>query len=75
MEFRLLTRVAPFRVQQALGDMEQQRGGTHVAEVFQGYIHALADDAGVSRDGRADEVGAEFKNRIGIEAGGEAFLG
>ena len=38
-------------------------------------VHAFADDAGVARDGRADEVGAEFQDRVVVEVGGEAFLG
>ncbi len=58
MELRLLAGVAPFRVEQALGDVEEQRGRPHVAQVLQVQVHALADDAGVARDGRADEVGA-----------------
>src|SRR4030095_753940 len=66
MELRLLTRVAPLRVQQTLGNVEQQRGWTHVTQMLERQIHALADDAGVSRDGRAAEVGAQFKNRIGV---------
>ncbi len=67
MELGLLAGVAPFRVEQALGDVEEQRGGAHVAQMLQVHVHAFADDAGVSRDGRADEIRAEFEDGIVVE--------
>ena len=75
MELRLLAGVTPFRVEQALGDVEEQRGRPHVAQVLQVHVHAFADDAGIAGDGGADEVGAELEDGIFVEVGCEAFLG
>ena len=75
VELRLLAGVAPFRVEQALGDVEDQRGRPHVAEMLQAQIDAFADDAGIARDGGADEVGRQFQDRIVVEFGRQPFLG
>ena len=44
MQLRLLAGVPPFGVKQTLGDVENQRGRSNIAEVLQPEIHALADD-------------------------------
>ncbi len=75
VELRLLAGIAPFRVEQALGDVEEERGRPHVAQVLQAQVHAFADDAGVARDGRADKVGAEYQDGVVVEVGGQPFLG
>ena len=75
VELRLLAGVAPLRVEQPLGDVEDERGRPHVAQVLEVHVHAFADDAGVARDRRADEVGAEFQDRVVVEVGGQPFLG
>ncbi len=74
VELRLLAGVAPLRVEQPLGDVEDERGGPHVAQMLEAHVHALADDAGVARDGRPDEVGAEFEDRVVVEVGGQPLL-
>ena len=43
--------------------------------MLQVQIHAFADDARIPCDGRANQIGAEFENRIGGEGGREALLG
>ena len=48
--------------------------GPHVAQVFEVHVHAFADDAGVPRDGRADEVGRELQDRVVVEVGGQPLL-
>ena len=50
METRRFAGVAPFGVEQALGDVEEKRRGAQVSEVFQIHVHALPDDASVARD-------------------------
>ena len=75
VELRLLAGVAPFRVEQRWVTWKTQRRGPHVAQVLEVQVHAFADDAGVARDRRADEVGAEFQDRIVVEVGGQPFLG
>ena len=74
VEFRFLAGVAPFRVEQALGDVEDERGGPHVAQMLEVQVHAFADDARIARDRRADEVGAEFQDGVVVEVGGQPFL-
>ena len=75
MELRLFAWIAPFRVEQPLGDVEDERGGPHIAQMLEAHIHAFADDAGVARDRRADEVGAEHQDGVVVEIGGQPFLG
>ncbi len=67
MELGFLAGIAPFSVEQSLGEVEHQRGGAHVAQVLQIHVHAFTDDAGVSGYGRADQIGSEFKNGIVVE--------
>ena len=45
VELRLLAGIAPLRVEQALGEVEDQRGRPHVAQVLEVQVHAFADDA------------------------------
>src|SRR5207248_1252805 len=71
----LLTGIAKLRVEQSLGNVEQQRGRPHVPQVLQTKIDALADDAGISRDRRADDVGGEYQYRIIVEIRVETFFG
>ena len=75
VELGIFARVAPLGVDQALGQVEQQRGGPHVVQVFQTEFDALADDAFVLRDGGADQIGRQLQDGIVIELGGEALLG
>ena len=51
-----------------------QRGRPHVAQMLEAHVHALADDAGVAGDRRADEIGAEFQDGVVVEVGGQPFL-
>ena len=48
--------------------------GPHVAQVLEAQVDAFADDAGVARDRRADEVGREFQDGVVVEVGGQPFL-
>ena len=45
VQLGLLAGVAPLGVEQALGEVEQQRRAAHVAQVLQVQVDALADDA------------------------------
>ncbi len=45
MKLGRFTRIAPFRIKQALRHVEEKRRGPHVAEVFQAEINPFADDA------------------------------
>ena len=74
VELRLLAGVAPLRVEQPLGDVEDERGRPHVAQMLEAHVHAFADDAGVARDGRPDEVGAEYQDGVVVEVGGQPFF-
>ena len=67
VELRLFAGVAPLRVEQALGEVEQQRGGPHVAQVLEGQVDAFADDPCVPRDRRADEIGRQLQDRVVVE--------
>src|SRR5271163_2284891 len=69
VELRFLTGIAPFRIEQALGEVENERRGPHVAQMLQVHVHALADDPEIASDRRADEVGAEFKDGVVVEDG------
>ena len=75
MELGFLAGVAPFRVKQVLGDVEQECGGPHVAEMLKIHVHALAYDAGIVGDRRSDDVWGEFEDGILVELGCEALLG
>ena len=75
VELRLLAGVAPLGVEQVLGEREEERGLPHVPKVPERHVHGLADDAGVARDGRSDQVGCQLEDGIVVEAGGEALLG
>ncbi len=76
VELRLLAGVAPLRVEQALGEVEEQRRRPHVAQVLEVQVHALADDAGVPRD-RTGRPGPGVSSRIGVvvELGRQPLLG
>ena len=43
--------------------------------MLQVQVHAFADDARIPCDGRANQIGVEFENRIGAEGGRKALLG
>lgn len=75
VEFWLRAGVAPFRVEQALGDLEDERGVPDVAQVREAHVHAFADNARVARDGGADDVRAEQQDGVVVEIGGQPFLG
>ena len=55
--------------------VEEQRGRPHVAQVFEVEIDTLADDAGVLRDRRADEIGRQLQHGVVVEFGGQPLLG
>ena len=75
VELRFLAGIAPFRVEQALSEVEEQRGRPHVAQMLEVQVDALADDAGVARDRWADEVGRQLQDGIVVEFGRQPFLG
>src|SRR4051794_31251282 len=74
MELRFLAGVAPFGVKKTLSDMKKQRGRPHISKMLKVHVYAFADDSGISRYRRADQVGAEYQYGIVIEFGREAFL-
>src|SRR6185437_28521 len=74
VELWLLAGVAPFCVKQAMRQVENEGGRAHVAKVLKAHLHALPNDAGYIDDRRADEVGREFENGVGVEISGETFL-
>ena len=41
VELRLLAGIAPFRVEQPVGEVEDERRGPHVAKMLQAHVHAL----------------------------------
>ena len=67
--------VAPFGVEQALGDVKKQRGRPHVSQVFQTEIDGFADDPGVLGDGRAHQIGGQLQDGVVVELGGQPFFG
>src|ERR1700761_2087827 len=75
MQFRFFAGVAPLGVEQSLRQVENQCGGPHIAEMSEAHIFALADDAGVARNRRSNEVRAKFENGIVIEVRTEPFFG
>jgi hypothetical protein len=75
MEFRLLAGVAPFRVEQALGDLKDERRVPDVAEMREIHVGGLADDTGILRRGGADDVRAKYKYGVVVKVGGQPFLG
>ena len=74
IELGLLAGVAPLGVEQTLGEVEEQRGRPHVAQVLEVQVHAFADDAGVAGDRRADQIGGQLQDRVVVELGGEPLL-
>ncbi len=75
IELRFFAGIAPFGVEQALGEVEDERGWPHVAGMLQIQVHAFADDAGVPRNRRADEIGGELQDGVIVEVGAQPFLG
>ena len=57
VELGLLARIAPFRVEEAVGEVEEKGGGPDVAQVLEGHVYSFADDALVPRDRGADKSG------------------
>ena len=53
---------------------KSERGRPHVAQVLEAQVDAFADDAGVPRDRRADEVGGQLQHGVVVELGGQPFL-
>ena len=64
VELWLLARIAPFGVEEPMGEVEHERRGPHIAQMFQTHVHAFADDARIVSDGRTDQIGAEFEDRF-----------
>ncbi len=54
--------------------MEEQRGLPQIAQVFERELDTFTDDAFVSRDGRADQVGRQLQDGIVIELRSQPFL-
>jgi hypothetical protein len=65
VELGRLAGIAPFRVEQALREVVEQRRLAHLAEVLQAEVHRFADDALVPRDGRAHQVRRQLERRVG----------
>ena len=74
VELCVFTGVTPFGVEQALGDVEQQRGAAHVAGVNKVEINTFTDDALVLGNRRADKIRGQFQHGIFIELCGQPFL-
>lgn len=74
MQLGFLAGVAPLGVKQALGEVEEQRGRAHVAEVFQAHVRRFSDDSGILGDGRSDQLGTEDQGGVVVELRAEAFL-
>ena len=64
IELRLLAGIAPFRVEQPLGEVEERAWRAACRPVCSRFMSTrLADDSGILRcDRRADQVGAQFKD-------------
>ena len=58
MKFGLFARIAPFGVEQPVGQMEEQGRGPQVVGVNQIEIDTLADDSLVPRYRRTDQIRA-----------------
>jgi len=74
MKLGLLAGVAPFGVEQPLGQMKQQGGGAQIVEMLEIEVDGLADDAGIAGDRGADQIGAELQDRIVVEDRAQALL-
>ena len=74
VQLRLLIGRAPVFLQQGLGEMVDQRGRAQIPTVDQVQVDALADDAGIVRDGRADDVRREDQGRVLAELRVDVFL-
>ena len=61
VQLRFLAGVAPLGLQEPLGEVEDQGGGTHLLEMLEAQVHAFADDALVARDGGSDQIGGELQ--------------
>ena len=75
MQFGLFTRVAPFGVEQAARDVEQEGRAAEIASVDEVQINALADNALVAGDRWPDQLGSQFQHRVCIEHRGQPFRG
>ena len=71
VQLRLLAGVAPLLVEQALRQVEEQRRGPNVLEVFDRHVCRFADDALVARVRRTDEIRRQLQHRVGVEGGRE----
>ena len=74
VQLRLLARIAPLCLQQALGQVKQQGRAPQVAGVHQVEVHPLADDALVTGNGWANEVGRQHQCVISTEGRLQTFL-
>jgi len=62
-------------IEQPLGELEDQRGRPHIAQMVKAHVHAFANDAGVSRDRRADDVWAQYQGAVIVKVCGQTFFG
>ena len=74
VQLRLLAGVAPLGFQKPPGEVENHGGRAHLLEMLEAQVHALADDALVARDERADQIGGELQRRVVVERGREPLL-
>jgi len=54
VQLGFFARVTPFGVEQALGEVKQQRGAPRIFQVFQAEVYIRTDDAGISGDRRTN---------------------
>ena len=74
VELGIFAGIAPFGVEQTLGDVEEQRGATQIAGVNQIEINTFTDDALVLGNRRADEIRGQLQHGIVVELRGQPFL-
>ena len=67
VQLRRFAGIAVFLIEKMLGEVKEDRRAAHVVEVLDGQVHALADDALVLGDGRADKSGRQLQHRILVE--------
>ena len=56
VQLGLLAGVAPLRVEEPLGQVEEQRRGSRVLQVLEAQVHGLTDDTGVPCDRGPDQM-------------------
>ena len=75
MEFGFFARIAPFGVDEPLGDFVEDRRLANLVEVLQAKVFGFADDPRALRERWADKIRGQHKFRIVVEFGGELLFG